>query len=473
MNNVFVNRLLNMRKIRFLGLDMDHTLIRYHTKAFEKLVYEGAQRKLVEEKGYPKCIQSLKFDFDRAIRGLVIDRQRGNILKLSRHGAIRNSFHGTKPIGFQEQKTMYRSHYVDLRDDDYFVVDTSFSIAFCCLYGQVVDVKDQQPDDVVGYSQIAQDISDAVDELHRDGGIKPIVADNLEQYIIREPEVIQGLQRFKVHGKKIFILTNSDFHYTKVLLDYAVNPYLSAGETWETFFEFVITLAKKPSFFYDQQPYLQIDVKTSELSPLEAGLRPGIYQGGSAKKLASDLKLEGDDILYIGDHIYGDLIRLKKDCNWRTALVIDELEQEIQGLIQSQSLTDNIRQMMDEKAPIEQQLVDLNTLSIEEKSHQYDDEIQTLYKQVAEIDEKISACIEKQQSYFNACWGPVFRSGAEESYFAQQVNRFACIYMSKLADLLSQSPRNYYRAHWRPMAHELTHKMVCQVHNDASNMKSF
>ena len=38
--NVFVNRILNMRKIKQIGLDMDHTLIRYKTKNFESLVYE-------------------------------------------------------------------------------------------------------------------------------------------------------------------------------------------------------------------------------------------------------------------------------------------------------------------------------------------------------------------------------------------------------------------------------------------------
>jgi 5' nucleotidase family len=47
------------------------------------------------------------------------------------------------------------------------------------------------------------------------------------------------------------------------------------------------------------------------------------------------------------------------------------------------------------------------------------------------------------------------RAGNEESYFANQTERFACIYMAKLADFLECSPRTYFRAPRRPMAHEI------------------
>ncbi|NDB84669.1 MAG: hypothetical protein EB127_18490, partial [Alphaproteobacteria bacterium] len=40
----------------------------------------------------------------------------------------------------------------------------------------------------------------------------------------------------------------------------------------------------------------------------------------------------GSEILYIGDHIYGDILRSKKEIGWRTMLVIEELEQEIKEI---------------------------------------------------------------------------------------------------------------------------------------------
>ena len=48
----------------------------------------------------------------------------------------------------------------------------------------------------------------------------------------------------------------------------------------------------------------------------------------------------------------------------------------------------------------------------------------------------------------------MFRAGAEESYFAYQVDRFACIYMEKISDLLEHSPLTYFRANRRMLAHD-------------------
>jgi len=37
----------------------------------------------------------------------------------------------------------------------------------------------------------------------------------------------------------------------------------------------------------------------------------------------------GKDVLYVGDHIFGDIIKSKKERAWRTFLVIPELMQEL------------------------------------------------------------------------------------------------------------------------------------------------
>jgi len=34
-------------------------------------------------------------------------------------------------------------------------------------------------------------------------------------------------------------------------------------------------------------------------------------------------------VLYVGDHIYGDILRSKKTLGWRTMLVVPELESEL------------------------------------------------------------------------------------------------------------------------------------------------
>lgn len=453
-SNVFVNRILNMKKIKYIGLDMDHTLIRYNTQNFEALVYKLVIEHLLASKNYPETIKTFKFNFQDAIRGLIIDSKNGNILKLSRYGAIRQSYHGTKQINYADQKKFYRSIYVDLNDPNYFAIDTSFSIAFCALFSQLIDLKDEKPDELPSYATIALDVLSTVDKIHSDGSLKGYISKNLGDYVLKEPEVVEGLKRYIHYGKKIFVLTNSDFYYSKLLLDYAINPFLKKDETWENLFEYVITLASKPRFFYEKSRFLSVDSKTGTMTNTVGKITPGVYQGGCATKFTEDLEINGDEILYIGDHIYGDILRLKKDCNWRTALVVEELGQEIESQKKAFPLEQQIVALMDQKKVLEEEYLVIHSKDIEERTHEHDTELQVLQKQIAHIDAETSKLLIEEQGFYNYRWGRVFRAGAEESYFAYQVDRFACIYMEKLADLLAQSPLTYFRAHRRLLAHD-------------------
>ena len=452
--HVFVNRTLNLKKIRYIGFDMDHTLIRYHSEAFEELSFQAIKDKLIA-KDYPEAVRNLQFDFQKAIRGLTIDKKRGNLLKLNRHSAIRSSFHGLRPIDFREQNRLYQSTYIDLNDPNYEAIDTIFSISHAVMVALLVDLKESQPHLLPDFSIIADDVLAALDEAHRDGSIKEEVRKHLDRYIIKEPEVVAGLEKYKKHGKKLFIVTNSDFHYTKLLLDYAINPFLKTHEHWSELFEFVITLAQKPRFFYDKLPILKVDMNTGLMSNFDAPLQPGVYQGGCAHYITKDLQLQAYEILYIGDHIYGDILRLKKDCGWRTAMVIEELAHEIETNRKTKPIAQEIERLMTLKEPLENQLTQLLTDKCENPQNCEDTSIEFLQKNISEIDGQIAALIKKQQAEFNPYWGALMRSGNEESYFAYQVERYACVYMSKLADLLAQSPRSYFRAPRRPMPHEL------------------
>lgn len=50
---------------------------------------------------------------------------------------------------------------------------------------------------------------------------------------------------------------------------------------------------------------------------------------GSSDTICDLLGAKGKDILYIGDHIFGDILKSKKRQGWRTFLVIPELAQEL------------------------------------------------------------------------------------------------------------------------------------------------
>lgn len=452
--NVFVNRTLNLKKIKYIGLDMDHTLVRYHSQAFENLSYTTIISKLISKKAYPETLKTLQFDYNFAIRGLVIDRKKGNLLKLNRYAAIRASYHGLKPLDFKTHQKLYRSTYIDLGDSDYMAIDTFFSISLAVLYAQIVELKDTDTaHSYPEYDQIADDILYSLDEAHRDGSLKEEVKKNLEKYIIKDPTVVEGLEKFKNHGKKIFVLTNSDFHYTKLLMDYAINPFLKDHKTWMDLFELVVTFAHKPKFFYEKHSFLKVNPADGSMNNLNHPLAHGVYQGGNAFQFTDDLHLEGDEILYIGDHIYGDILRLKKDCNWRTAMVLEELQHEVENNEKADPLVTEIEKLMKFKEPLEDKLTDLMTLKIESKTVS-ETEISSLQEQISGVDAQISQLIKKQQSLYNPQWGQLMRAGNEESYLAYQVERYACVYMSQLSDLLGLSPRTYFRAPRRPLSHE-------------------
>lgn len=105
------------------------------------------------------------------------------------------------------------------------------------------------------------------------------------------------------------------------------------------------------------------------------------------------------------------------------------------------------------KTQLEHDYIAQQTKSIEEKTiHMQVHCVRC--KKIAAIDLDISKLLQAQQLLFNPKWERIFRAGAEESYFAYQVERFACIYMEKLSDLLSLSPLTYFRANRRLLAHD-------------------
>jgi HAD superfamily 5'-nucleotidase-like hydrolase len=450
---VFVNRVLNMKKIQAIGFDMDYTLVRYHTKHFEEMTHHEVLKRLVELKSYPEEITKLKFDFDLIIEGLVLDRQRGNILQLNRYGKVKISHHGTRPMPFKEQKAIYANRSIDLGEQHVQALDTSFAVSNGVLFSQLVDMKDSGAD-LPDYEVMSYDIKEVLDICHADGTLKNQVREDLEKYIISEPEVAQQLEKYKAYGKRLFVATNSDYAYTKLLLDYTITPHLKDHKCWSELFEVTVTLTCKPRFFLDTNAFLKVDPKTGSMSNWNGKVEPGIYQGGSALKLQNDMGLEEDHILYMGDHIYGDVVSLKKSVNWRTALILEPLATEVDAIKKSSPVQLKIDGLMEQKEICEIEINKLDSKKYQNNEEVSKEEYNKLFSTIENINSQISDCIDKYNSHFNSYWGQAMRAGQEESRFADQVEKYACIYMSKVSDLLEYSPRTYFRPQKRFQQHE-------------------
>ena len=454
MSFVYVNRHLDLKIIKYIGLDMDHTLVKYNSREFEALAYKYVLQKLVDKFRYPESILTLKFNYNQAIRGLIIDKQGGNLLKISCFGSIRFGYHGLQIINFDDYKAnISKYQYVDLKSDRFDTIDTAFSISCASLFSQLVDLKDKKEITLPDYHQLADNIIDALNLSHKDGTLKKIVIKDLDRFIIKDENLVIGIERFVKHGKKIFILTNSDYNYTKTLLEHIINPFLKEHKDWRELFEYTITNSQKPRFFYDQLPFLKVDPETGLLSNDVGHLNPDIYQGGGAETLTNTFNVTSNEILYIGDNIYADILCLKKERGWRTGLVLEEIEDEI-NIVQKISKTkSDISRCTDEKITLEAQINELISRQIENQED-HSSQVQSLQKSVQNIKKKISFLAEIEKKAFNPYWGEVMRVGAEESYFAYQVQKYTCIYMGKLSDFFSKSPRSFLRSRKRLLAHD-------------------
>lgn len=452
---VYVNRILNMKKIKAIGFDMDHTLVRYNTQAFEQLTHQESLKKLVELKDYPKDILEIPFDFNLSIEGLVIDKKKGNLLKISRFGKVKEASHGVEKISYNNMQRMYSNRIIDINLDHFQSLDTSFSISNGVLFCQLVEAKKKNPS-IPDFYTIADDVRESIDLVHRDGTLKNAVRKNIDLYIIQDEKLVERLEKYKRLGKRLLIITNSDYQYCKLLLDCTMNPFLKAHKHWSELFEVVVTHAKKPAFFTTDAPFLCINTDHTKscsnpsMTNLESHITGGVYQGGFAGKLQQDLKLKGEEILYLGDHIYGDVVSIKKTFNWRTALILEPLREEIASISKCRPVQQEIDQLMEIKSSLE---TELNLLE-EDKAHE---QLRTseIYHEIEELDKKISNLLRDYRAYFNPHWGEMMRAGNEESRFADQVEKYACLYMPDVSSLLEWSPLTYFRPIKRVLPHEL------------------
>ncbi|MEI8345914.1 MAG: HAD-IG family 5'-nucleotidase [Pseudomonadota bacterium] len=452
---VFVNRTLNLKKIKAIGFDMDYTLVRYNTENFERLVHQTVVDKLVQNKKYPEVLRKQVFDIKRAIQGLVIDKRTGNILKLSRYGKVKSAYHGTQILDFKKQQEIYAGKAIDLSDSHIKSLDTSFSLTHGVLYAQLVDLKNQG---LLGtekdYDTIAEDLKEAIDMAHSDGSVKDEVFKNSKPYIIQDPSIPQTLERLKKHDKKLLLITNSDYPYCRHLMDYAFNPFLKEHKHWKELFELVIVRAAKPNFFISRADFLKIDPDSGMMSNYSGPTTTGLFQGGCAERLEKDFKLDGEEFLYLGDHIFGDVLTLKKHSNWRTGLIVEPLIGDLQAFVQTRDIQKQINQDMETKEKLEKEINDFYDVRIETGKGFDKSKVDQLFQQIEKVDEKISANINEYTKKLNPYWGELMRAGSEESFFMGQVEKYACIYMSKISDLNDYSPRTYFRPRKRVLAHE-------------------
>lgn len=86
----------------------------------------------------------VQFDWQYMMRGLTIDKARGNVIKVDRHKYVKLAFHGLTRMTKEDRQQAYLAgtQRYSFDTDDYTTIDTLFSLAEAYLFMQIVDLKD-------------------------------------------------------------------------------------------------------------------------------------------------------------------------------------------------------------------------------------------------------------------------------------------------------------------------------------------
>lgn len=461
---IYCNRTLNLRAIRAVGYDMDYTLIHYHVEAWERRAYEYLRARLVSL-GWP--VGQLQFEPRQVIRGLIIDTQAGNLLKANRFGFVKKAVHGTRPLEYEAQREAYSRTIVDLAEPRWVFLNTLFSLSEACIYGQLVDLLDQHAlPGVMGYRDLYRKVREMLDATHMEGRLKAEIIADPDRYVDLDPEIPLALLDQKHAGKKLLLITNSEWGYTVPMMTYAFDRFLPAGKTWRDLFDVVIVGARKPEFFTTRSPFFEVATEEGLLRPTSGGgLAPGTaYLGGSAVELEKHLGLSGDEILYVGDHMFGDVHVTKSVLRWRTALVLRELEEEVRAIHAFGPTEAELAHLMDVKERLEAAVCQLRLAlqrrrlgygpQLDRPEPELQAELQELQGRLEALDKEIAPLARAAAELSNPTWGLLTRAGNDKSHLARQVERYADIYTSRVSNFLRATPFVYLRSPRGSLPHD-------------------
>ncbi|CAK9215609.1 unnamed protein product [Sphagnum troendelagicum] len=468
---IFCSRTLSLRSITTIGYDMDYTLIHYNVNAWEGRAYQYGMNNL-RSMGYP--VDGLKFDPDLVIRGLILDKEKGNLVKADRFGYIKRAMHGTKMLSNRAISELYGRELVDLRNERRWeFLNTLFSVSEAVMFMQMVERLDEGalPPEIgpLDYEGLFRAVSKSLFKAHVEGQLKMEIINNPEHFVEPDPELPLALLDQKEAGKKLLLITNSDYLYTNKMMQYAFDQYLPEGMSWRALFDMVIVSARKPDFFQKSNPLYEVVTEEGLMRPCLKATSGGLYCGGSASMVEKALDFHGDETLYVGDHIYTDVSMSKVHLRWRTALICRELEKEVMALAYGRGHRAKLIELMNQKEVVGDVFNQLR-LALQRRTvgrqaqtgaatgmedRELAENMQKLLVLMSRLDQKIAPMLEADGEYFNQRWGYLSRAGLwDKSHLTRQIEKYADIYTSRVSNFLRYSPFMYFRSQSQTLAHD-------------------
>ncbi|XP_071651292.1 cytosolic purine 5'-nucleotidase isoform X2 [Temnothorax longispinosus] len=455
---IFVNRSLHLENIKFYGFDMDYTLAEYKSPQYEQLGFNLLKDRLVSL-GYPQEIKAFEYDPSFPVRGLWFDTLHGNLLKVDAYGNILVCVHGFEFLKHSQVYELYPNKFLQLDESRVYVLNTLFNLPETYLLACLIDFFTNSPqytrektgvkegELTMSFKSIFQDVRNAVDWIHLHGDLKSKTIENLDEYVKKDERLPMFLTRIRESGARVFLLTNSDYVFTDKIMTYLFDfPHGARPDephrNWKTYFDTIVVDARKPLFFGEGTILRQVDTRTGALKlgthkgPLHTG---EVYSGGSCDVFTELIGAKGKDVLYVGDHIFGDILKSKKIKGWRTFLIVPELVQELH--------------VWTDKCQLFAELQSLDVMLGEmyknlDSSTKEKPDISKLRASIRDVTHKMDLAY--------GMMGSLFRSGSRQTFFSSQVVRYADLYAATFLNLIYYPFSYMFRAPAMLMPHEST-----------------
>ena len=246
--------------------------------------------------------------------------------------------------------------------------------------------------------------------------------------------------------------------------------------SWRNYFDAVVTGAAKPAFFSERRPlYALAPGRRARRRGDVARARQALRGRRPADASSGSSGIGGDRVLYVGDHIYGDILRSKKSSLWRTCMVVQELEAELAWLERNQDALDELARLEELRVRARRResrctARALNALDrrleredvtaeerarLEEERRRDKAELEALRGALARTRTSASTTLQREvEEGFNPYWGLTFKEGNENSRFGEQIEDYACVYTSRVSNFVFYSPMQYFRSPRAAMPHE-------------------
>lgn len=331
-----------------VGFDLDNTIVKYNVKNMIYHEYDVLSRFLIA-RGYSKdfLLRPIEEGADFMQKGLVLDFERGNLLRTCPDGSIQIASHGTTFLTTKEVIEIYgekkRWEVTDEYCKDMLVAWNGtmseqirtcldyFDMPAALAFARIVDSIDSEkggrqekyivwPDILCGLMALyTRELFDTNGSEYFEG-----LKNNPSKFIHKcDPQTLDWLRTLK-KKKKTFLVTGSHIDFASLTAGYAIGP------DWRDFFDIVICYSKKPGFFTMRRPFLQLDgIKETTPIAIEDMQQGMVYTQGNYEDLTtfigSLIKKDDLKVLYVGDNLIQDVFTPNKHKNVDTVAIVEEM----------------------------------------------------------------------------------------------------------------------------------------------------